>query len=239
MAENLKFILEDRFLKPGDITEIKEWLKYNDVDKKLNKDEFTLLSFAVCDGVLEIVELLIKEGADLCYSGGYAWGSYMELAATNGRLEVIKYLLNNGFDRKKFLKDNSLIDACGKNFVDVAKYLIQQGKDIEQPLCQGGDIEEGYTPLRMATGHKCLDCVKFLCELGANVNTKGFDTPLYTAAANGSLEIVKILVSYGADVNLTDEKDVTPYYIATRYGQKETAEYLLSCGADPTIVPFE
>ena len=226
MDKKFNFLDENRSLCKNDITEIAEWLKNNDINKLLFSHKNTLLWCAVYDGVLEIVDYLVKRDADINICGEY--NTLIELAATYGHLDIIKYFFKNGFKKEIFLSDNSLIYAASSNFPEIIRYLVNEGKDIEQHLYN--KIEED-TALQMASQNNSIDCVKLLCELGANVNVQTTDTPLYIAAGQGNFEIVKILISYGADINKGNDIGTTPYTIAKTYKHSKIAEYLLKHGA--------
>jgi ankyrin repeat protein len=62
----------------------------------------------------------------------------------------------------------------------------------------------GITPLHIAAYKNKLDAVKYLLEIGANINSKAKmgHTPLYSASLSGNFEIVKYLVENGADTNI-------------------------------------
>lgn len=227
MFKKPNFFNDERKLTKNDVPEIAEWIKENDVNKILFSDNHTLLWHAVRDGALEVVDFLVKHGADINLCGEYK--TLIEVASIRGNLNVIKYFLDNGFDRKTFLKDDSLIYAAEGNFVDIIKYLIEQGKDIEKRLY---DYSDGCTALRMASQVNSIESVELLCKLGADVNISNqFDTPLYSAAAEGNLETVKILVNYGADVNKANKYGITPYEISEKYGHNQVSMYLLEYGA--------
>lgn len=233
MDKKYKFIEENRNLCKEDIPEIKEWLKYNDINKKLTvyetpdkKRELTLIEIAANNKAIEVVDFLIKRGAVVYSCSEKHWNTLMEFSAAYDYLDTIKCLLKNGYDRETFLKDNSLIIAAVNNFPDIIKFLIEQGKDIDQAdSC-------GFNALRMGAQENSVECVKLLCELGANVDPQTeCDTPLYSATAEGNLEVVKILIKYGANVNYKNEFGTTPLRIAKTYKHKNIAEYLLAHGA--------
>lgn len=231
MFKKFDFFDEDRKLTKSDVSEISEWIKENDVNKILFSDGHTLLWHAVRDGALEVVDFLLKHGADMSLCGEYK--TLIEVASIYGNLNVIKYFLDNGFDRETFLKDDSLIYAAEDNSVDIIKYLVEQGKDIEKRL---NDYSDGCTALRMASQVNSIESVELLCKLGANVNVNSiYGTPIYIAALEGNLEVIKILLKYGANINYITEDGSTAYEAAVYKGYKDIAEYLLKNGADPNL----
>lgn len=87
----------------------------------------------------------------------------MELTASYGQLEAIKYLLTNDICRKEFEKDNSLIAVAFNGFPEVVKYLIKQDKDIEcvQDYHDGYGPVNGFTALR--TQHRKIKLKRLSC----------------------------------------------------------------------------
>ncbi len=261
--KHYKFIEEDdRCICKEDIPEIKMWLEYNDINAEFPMDEpggkkskYTLLEIAIDNNALEVVKFLVENGANLYHSSpeNSGWNTLTEMAACLGHIEILKYLIEGcKFDKKAFLSDNSLIYAAINNYPEIIKYLINQGKDIEQrqispPLSQHEAPDgvyytpvmseeerkkrKGSTALRLAVQENSIESVKILCERGANLEVDyGMSTPLYSAAAEGHLEIVKILIEYGANLNHTFN-GTTPYQIAKTYKHSNIADYLLNCGA--------
>ena len=231
MFKKTDFFDENRKLTKSDVSEISEWIKENDVNKTLFSDNHTLLWHAVRDSALEVVDFLVKHGADISLCGEYK--TLIEVASIYGNLNVIKYFLDNGFDRETFFKDDSLIYAAEGNFVGIIKYLVEQGKDIEKRLY---DYSDGCTALRMASQVNSIESVELLCKLGANVNADSiYGTPIYIAALEGNFEVVKILLKYGANINYITEDGSTAYEAAIYNRHNDIAEYLLKNGADPNL----
>jgi ankyrin repeat protein len=127
-------------------------------------------------------------------------------------------------------------------------------------LANGANVEaldaDGATPLNLAAGRDCLDCVKLLLRAGAKVNVRNARgvTALHYAGA----EIATVLIAAGADPNAADNEGnrplhrmyheaflvagvnvrnrhgFTPLHFAALKGDDEGVRWLLSKGADPT-----
>ncbi len=227
-----KFLQNIDNLGDNDIPEIRQWLKNNDINKRLYDGAgHTLLEYAVMSGSAEVVEFLVKNGAGIYYCTGEDWDSIIELAALVGNLDLIKYFLGNGFDKNVFLEDGSLISAAVNNHAKIVEYLINNGKNIDRH-----DRFGSMTALCMASQMHCVECVKLLCDMGADIEAESkYGTPLFAAASSGDLKIVKILLKHGANVNYVTKDGSTPYEIAEYNGYNDVAEYLLKCGADPDL----
>ena len=95
--------------------------------------------------------------------------------------------------------------ACVNDHLDVVRYLVEQGADIEKCNHTG-------PPIIWASSRGCLEVTRYLLEQGAN-RDKADDlgkTPLHFAAIHGHLEIAKLLMVYGADLNATDIYGLLP-----------------------------
>jgi ankyrin repeat protein len=68
-----------------------------------------------------------------------------------------------------------------------------------------------YSPLFMACKGGNENLVKYLVELGADVNkeNKFNETPLYCACRKGNEKIVKYLIEHGANVNRVNQYNET------------------------------
>ncbi len=227
-----KFLQNIDNLTADDIPEMQKWLESNDINKPIdNEPGHTLLEYAVMSGSVEVADFLVNNGADMYHCTGEDWDSLIELAALVGNLDLIKYFLEKGFDKKAFLKDGSLISAAINNHVEIVKYLINQGKDINQHDCCNS-----MTALCMASQMQCAECVELLCDMGADIEAESeYGTPLFAAASSGDLKIVKILLKHGANVNYVTKDGSTPYEIAGYNGYEDVAEYLLKCGANSNL----
>ncbi len=92
----------------------------------------------------------------------------------------------------------------------------------------------GYTPLHWAALMKHKDIVKYLIDMGAEVNITGLDgcTPLHSAAGQNAVAIIGMLIKKGAVIEAHDGWGNTPLHIACRSGSRKAVEILLFQGAD-------
>lgn len=97
--------------------------------------------------------------------------------------------------------------AIRKGDLKEAQNLIDQGYDIN-----GFDME-GNTPLLYAASENNLDAVKFLLDLGADVNAhdeeKIAETPLGQVAQNCTYEMARTLIDAGADPTIPGWMQIT------------------------------
>lgn len=165
-----------------------------DINAQTEETLETALTLACCGGFLEVVDFLIKAGADI--SAG-ANTPLME-ASQEGHLELVKYLIVAGADVNAATSsgDTALIYACDNGHTEVAEVLISAGANIEQ------EAEGGRTPLMKACRSGHASTVEFLISKGADVNkvsTNCDQTPLSLACSHGHLEVVEMLLAHGAD----------------------------------------
>jgi len=155
--------------------------------------------------------------------------------------------------------------ACLKNNLDIAKYLVEKGAQLDV-----ANLTEGHTPLMWACVSGNLRIVHFLLEQSANmykVDVRGYNalhhaiqnnqplcahyliskgvfidskdneghTPLMWASYLDHEECVRYLISQGADVTSTDNSGLTALHWASLKGQLKTAKVLLHHNADPKV----
>jgi len=96
--------------------------------------------------------------------------------------------------------------ASERNYIEIAKLLIDAGADVE------AKTDLGLTPLHWASARNHIEIAKFLLERGADVKAKDNWrwTPLHWASARNYIEIAKLLLERGADVEAKDEFGRTP-----------------------------
>ena len=207
----------------NDTNRVNSILKKGKVDvNATNKDGETALMLASANGHLEMVKLLVENGAD--------YTNALRLASREGHLEVVKYLVEDGANINAKNKDSwtALMWASLNGHLEVVKYLIENGADIN------AKDKDGWTVLMWASREGHLEVVKYLIENGADINAKRDSgwTTLMEASRKGYLEIVKYLIENGANVNAKDEDGETALMWASRYGHLEVVKYLIENGAD-------
>ncbi|AXK60284.1 ankyrin repeat domain-containing protein [Candidatus Chromulinivorax destructor] len=95
--------------------------------------------------------------------------------------------------------------------------------------------EMSWSCLVVAAGRHNMSAVKFLVELGVDIN-ESFNpykrTALYNAVLYNSPEIVAFLIDQGADVNKVDFKGSSPLMAAVFHNYQDIAQKLIDAGAD-------
>ena len=188
----------------------------------------TILSRAVDTGNVELLEIAIREGADVNAKNEYG-STPLHKSARHGRLEVARALIDKGADVNAKNDDGwtPLLLSASNEHLEVARFLIEAGADVN------AKNEYGFTPLHKSARHGHLEVARALIDKGADVNAKNDDgsTPLLLSAENGRLEVVRALIEAGADVNAKNEYGSTPLH-NTYTRHLEVSRALIEAGAD-------
>lgn len=100
-----------------------------------NVSDYTPLSLAASGGYVDIIYLLLNNGAEINSRTGSKLGiSPLMLAAMNGHEEATGILLENGSDINAQIETNrntALTLACFQGRTEVVKLLLQFGANVE------------------------------------------------------------------------------------------------------------
>ena len=165
-------IENDHSVKTKEIIQeiLKKDIKINETDQS-NR---TPLHLACKYGDPEIVQMLVKKGADINANGGPVQGSPLFVAILNGKNDIAKNLLEQGAKVKGF---PYILYAVGfgtstpnwKTDHELVKLLQSKGADINRT---DGTVD--CTPLQCAVQMEDLETVKLLFELRADPTKKGW-----------------------------------------------------------------
>ncbi|RWA04068.1 hypothetical protein EKO27_g11040 [Xylaria grammica] len=191
-------------------------------------DYGSALAAAIYSGSLEIVQLLIDNGADInmpiqtgrngsalilrdngahidmpLRAGDY--GSALEAAVCGGSLEIIRLLIDNGADINMPLRNgdhgSALVAAIYEESLEIIRLLIDKGADVNILV----EPEDHNSPLVAAIYRESAEITRLLIDNGANVNiqiqNRGRGSALIAAIYGGSLEIIQLLIDNGAEIN--------------------------------------
>lgn len=190
----------------------------------------TVLRKAAADGYLDVVKLLIAQGADLnAASGWHGSVRALQLAAENGHVDVLQLLMAHGVHPDNasgmFGSLAPLQAAAEEGQVDAITVLLFHGANVDA-------MYERRAALHVAAKNGQVDAIRVLLAHGADVNAnyRGW-TALYDAAENGHVDAIKVLLAHGADFD-EEDKGWPALKTAVVYGQVDAIRVLLAHGAE-------
>eukprot|EP00804_Cyclotella_cryptica_P002973 CCRYP_005992-RA/>CCRYP_005992-RA protein AED:0.35 eAED:0.35 QI:679/1/1/1/0/0/2/283/442 len=156
--------------------------------------------------------------------------SPLHLASSEGHLEIVKSLLEQGarINRSDRWGNSPMDDAYRHKHFDVMEYLRNHGGTF-------GSTSQA-TNFLAAAYEGDIHEVQTLYELGSvDINAGDYDkrTPLHIAASNGNADVVRFLCLSGADVNIADRWNKHPLDEARSRGHRECVQILEKYGARP------
>ncbi|CAK6956928.1 kinase D-interacting substrate of 220 kDa B [Scomber scombrus] len=197
--------------------------KFKDVDSRSDNGQ-TPLMVAAEQGNLEIVQELIRRGANVNFDDVDCWTALIS-AAKEGHIEVVRELLENNanLEHRDMGGWTALMWAAYKGRTDVAQMLMEKGAN---PNITG---QYSVYPIIWAAGRGHAEIVHLLLQHGAKVNCsdKYGTTPLIWASRKGHYESVIHLLANGADVDQEGANSMTALIVAVKGGYTKVVKELL------------
>jgi ankyrin repeat protein len=215
--------------KAGDSAAVRALLRQQvDVNSR-EADGTTALHWAIHARYLEIVNLLVRSGADIRAENRYGV-TPLALAALNGA-PIIEALLEAGADPNTTVADGEtvLMTAARTGDTEAVSLLLAHGAAVNLK-----ETWRGQTALMWAVAERQAAVVDLLINAGADIHArsnKGF-TPFLFAVRNGDFPIVRRLLEAGADVNQPGGDGTPPLILAIVNAHYELAVFLMDAGAD-------
>ena len=244
--------------RTGDLQAIKRYIeKGGDINALDNSFRLSAMSWSALHGQTEVVQFLIKNGADVNIKSGDG-ATPLHSAAFLGRVDVAKLLLENSADIKARNNDGATpADVLSINWETTTFVCSLIGVDIEEEdiaVIKNGRNEiaklfgiDGVLGEAGTFSAQRLSGVAFTGDIaamkqaladGADPNTKdpqSGSTLLAIAALMGHTEVVAVLLEHGADVNVKSKDGGTALHAAAFLGRADTVKLLLEKGADTTL----
>jgi len=148
---------------------------------------------AMRGGDLESVRQWLDDGGDAAER--YDGRSAVELAARNGKLELVQFLVGRGAPL-----GDAYLEACDVGRGEVARWLFAR-----EP---GRKAEPDALTFEQPGLWGELALVRALLDAGADVNHRSSDgtTPLHRAAEHAPPEVVRLLLDRGAELRCYDDE---------------------------------
>lgn len=185
----------------------------------------TSLQLGSWRGDLDLVKIMLSQGAHVNASGQGWYGHCLQAAAIRVEETTARFLIAHGADvNMRGGRFGSVLQAacigCSEKFI---RFLIRKKADVN---AQGGRYE---TALQAAAATGRVGVVQILLLHNADVRVQGgkYGSALQAACAYGNEYIVKMLVKRGADVHATGGFHGTALQAAAVNGWWGSARYLM------------
>ena len=233
------------FCQQGELGLVEDLIDNKKADVNAKEAGVTPLHTAVVNGHVKLVELLLKNEADVnarrdndgatpLYAA--AERKHVKLAAAERKhVKLVRLLLENGanVDASRTDGNTPLYVAVREGHVELVELLLKNGADVN-----ASRTDDGATPLHAAAVSGHVDVVKLLLKLDnkADINARKSNlyTPLHSAIRHEHVDdsraiaIVKLLLESGADKNAKSHLGETPLKLARcRHGDDSDIAKLL------------
>ena len=158
----------------------------------------------------------------------------MHLAAKDGRVDVMKWLKEQGEDINAENNDEMTpihYAACGHRFFEIQRLFEIFEMDIEPEQL---NIKLKEVQINLMARDRNLEAMKWLYEQGADIGDDDGYIPIVYAAWGGNIETIKWLKEQGADINASCIDGVTALGVTfmTLIGILDDIEDLLEAEAE-------
>lgn len=218
----------------GDTKRIGELIALGRDVNSQTEEGLTLLMEAANVGDLEIVELLVKNGAEVNRVDVHG-NSALIYASREHHWKIFEYL---SLLTETSLKEASLFMAIYNNEAEAIDILLRSEKSISNCRQKGIWSENGLTALMVAVQEGSSSIVQKLLRFDANPDLVDEDTcktALVYAIEYEKLELVQLLVEAGADLDFRDGSSETPLLKAIKLGNSEIIDFLTQANTNLSV----
>lgn len=218
----------------GDLSKIKAMI---DQDKNIvneqNHQSYIPLHFAVIYNKLEIIKLLITNGADINAKDNQKH-TPLFLAVTRCHLPIVEVLSEHDADINTQSNFNSPLFLAFKEQQEyIAEILTKALLDSLIKKNTSVDImrREINNVLKFSLQFNCLKVFQYLVNQHkdyVHVQNESGETPLHLASRYGCLKAVEFLVNNNCSVDIQNKHKETPLHLAALYGHCVVVKYLVN-----------
>ncbi|XP_043466925.1 ankyrin-1-like [Leptopilina heterotoma] len=221
----------------SDLNRVNTLLNKKNLEKHVHDKR--LLHVAAARGHLQIVDLLIKNGAEINVVDIKGRTPFY-IALLQNKVEVAEFLLENGarIDIRREDGRTTLHVAIKTQNIQIVERILKKGTMVNVL-----DDMSRMKPIDVAASLKNIQLVELLLKYGAKMDDSGEFceeqkkvykrmTALHYAAKFGNLEMVKLLMSNGFDkLDVKNFKDKTPLGVAISKHRLGIVKYLFESGS--------
>lgn len=198
-----------------------------------NKFSETALTEASRHGSLEVVRLLLQNGAKVeVATAGHGWTPLCQ-AVRDNRVEVVRALLEHGANKHAKLKSgcDAVAEACYRGHHEIARILMEHGARLESLN------HYRRTPLLEASRRNDGTWTQWLLRRGAKTDVRDADgqSPVWHAANGGHYRSLAALLEYNSPAETLSNDNSLPLGCAANSGHLECVRLLLDARADMDV----
>lgn len=181
-----------------------------DVDAVATESDATPLHLSAFEGYAEIVQLLLKAGADhsICV-GERKWAP---IHVADRHPECLRALLDGGADIEASSADSTaLYIAAYHGNLESVNVLISRGANLEVTCLFPNLVDSNFTPLLAAALQGHYEVIRALLEAGANIKarTPNKKTALHLALSESSEQAIRALLEFDPELDAQDDEGIT------------------------------
>ncbi|XP_043466896.1 ankyrin-3-like isoform X2 [Leptopilina heterotoma] len=221
----------------GDLNGVRTLLNENNLEDSVHNKR--MLHVAAARGHLQIVDLLIKNGAEINVVD-FKGRTPFYVALQQNKVDVAEFLLENGarIDIPRTDGETTLHVAIKTQNIQIVERLLKQGTMVNVL-----DDMTRLKPIDLAASLNNIRLVELLLKYGAKMDeidefreeqkdVHKRMTALHFAAKRGNLEMVKLLMSNGFDkIDVKNLTDKTPLGVAVSKHRLGIVKYLFESGS--------
>ena len=191
-----------------------------------NDRKNTFLMRAMFDKRLDLVEELIKNGADVNIPNDRGETAIM-YGVEMGSEKMTSLLINHGADVNWIDMDKESVLMKGLSHKSIVQMLVNAGADVNHKDFNGTSV------LMKAVKQRCQESVSFLINHGADINARNNygESPIKEALINKDISMVGMLIEAGADLSVYKKGIIQ----AIAIGDERLVKLMIEKGANLNI----
>ncbi|PKA96931.1 ankyrin repeat protein [Flavobacteriaceae bacterium MAR_2009_75] len=233
------FLNRDYWTTKPSIADIKANIEKGHSITEANRGGFDATTYAIFGGnPVSTIEYLVSQGNDV-NKRTHDSRTYVFWAASNGNLEVVKYLIKEG--AKLDLVDShgygpiSFTAATGQQDTAIYDYFIANGADLKNEKDHHGK----NALLVAASRGKDLKLVDYFISKGLDINSTDDhgNGIFHYAAQGGNIDVLKQLVERGVSTDKNEETGENAIFFASKSRESsiQLYKYLEGLGIDANV----